>query len=397
MTGSLGALLGESIDYAGIFPPAALPFKTAAENYSRYQQDSAAWMLARFVCPTGRLGELDTLTSKFSESPPGRQANGPVSDSIQDRVTEKLGLQKGSLPDSISLLNEIGADSLDFVELMMDLEGQAGRQGREICEDDIESVANIRRAHALALLLLPAESTRLQLDQVDSELSLVAHFKEKHGDAFVVDTIELKLADDVVSRPKRFPLTDLLDALQHLTAAMSSARTFFELTYTSEWRDQVSQVAQAVSAANRTTPQLGLKVRTGGVDRSRQPSPENLAFFIGACRSHQVCWKATAGLHHPLRQFDRDAGVRQFGFLNVLVAATLATVDEIGETEICNILQDEQPSSFRFGVDEFRYGDHKVTNDQIRQARLRSMVSFGSCSFEQPRDELRKLGFDLTA
>jgi len=393
MIGSLRSLLAESIDYAGMFPPAALPLKVAVQDYARYQRDSAAWMLARFVCPIGRLAELDALATTLLNSPPGRQESGPVSVTILSLVTEKLGLEMGSLPDSLKSksLNEIGADSLDVVELVMELEEEAARQGRQFREQDLE--AGIRRAHVLSLLLTPTESSVQQLKQLNADLRAITQFKEKYGDSFLIDTLEFKLAEDAFASPSGCSFTELLDVVQDRIATLSSTKVFFELPLTDDWHHDVPQVIQAISATNRKPQRFGLKIRTGGVDRSQQLSPEHLAFFIRSCRDAHLFWKATAGLHHPVRQFDADAGVWQFGFLNLLAAATLATVDEIDERGIRNILQDEQPRSFCFGADEFRYNEYQVTNDQIRQARLQSMISFGSCSFEQPRDELRKLGF----
>src|SRR5205823_3562198 len=58
MLPSVHAFLNDIIDYAGLFPPADLPFPQAMANYLRYRQDPERWMLARFVCPAARLGEL---------------------------------------------------------------------------------------------------------------------------------------------------------------------------------------------------------------------------------------------------------------------------------------------------------------------------------------------------
>src|SRR5262249_27634531 len=55
----LRALLENLIDYAGLFPPAALPMKAAVENYQRYRESAEAWMLGKFVVPVARLDELE--------------------------------------------------------------------------------------------------------------------------------------------------------------------------------------------------------------------------------------------------------------------------------------------------------------------------------------------------
>ena len=69
----LRALLHQIVDYAGLFPPAALPLGEALQNYARYRQEpEVAWMLARFVHPTGRLAELDAYAELFAHDPPFR-------------------------------------------------------------------------------------------------------------------------------------------------------------------------------------------------------------------------------------------------------------------------------------------------------------------------------------
>ena len=55
---ALQTLLHEVVDYAGLFPPAALPIDEAAEHYATYRASDEAWMLGRFVVPAGRLAEL---------------------------------------------------------------------------------------------------------------------------------------------------------------------------------------------------------------------------------------------------------------------------------------------------------------------------------------------------
>jgi hypothetical protein len=53
-----GALLSGLVDYAGLFPPAALAMDAAALEYARWRRSPEAFMLGRFVAPAARLGEL---------------------------------------------------------------------------------------------------------------------------------------------------------------------------------------------------------------------------------------------------------------------------------------------------------------------------------------------------
>src|SRR4051812_14528063 len=55
---ALRALLEGIIDYAGLFPPAALDMPTAVRHYAEYLGQAEAWMLGRFVVPVARLEEF---------------------------------------------------------------------------------------------------------------------------------------------------------------------------------------------------------------------------------------------------------------------------------------------------------------------------------------------------
>ena len=57
-------LLDGAIDYAGLFPPAALGMDAAVENYLAYRTSAQASMLGRFVAPAARLDELATVVEQ---------------------------------------------------------------------------------------------------------------------------------------------------------------------------------------------------------------------------------------------------------------------------------------------------------------------------------------------
>jgi len=52
-------LLSHAIDYAGLFPPAALPLPEAVANHAAYRSSPDAWALGRFIVPVSRLAELE--------------------------------------------------------------------------------------------------------------------------------------------------------------------------------------------------------------------------------------------------------------------------------------------------------------------------------------------------
>ncbi|HVK01209.1 MAG TPA: hypothetical protein VM365_10085, partial [Gemmatimonadales bacterium] len=59
---AIHTLLRDSIDYAGLFPPAGLGMSAAVANYASYRTGPHAWALGRFVVPAGRLVELEQAT-----------------------------------------------------------------------------------------------------------------------------------------------------------------------------------------------------------------------------------------------------------------------------------------------------------------------------------------------
>lgn len=136
------------------------------------------------------------------------------------------------------------------------------------------------------------------------------------------------------------------------------------------------------------------KIRAGGVKPEAIPSTDEVASFILACADRRLAFKATAGLHHPIRAehaltYEKDAPrAVMHGFLNVLIASAFAWQ---GDREIEPILREMNASAFSFD-DSAHWRDKSITTEQIREARLNFMHSIGSCSFEEPVQELQTLG-----
>ena len=78
------------------------------------------------------------------------------------------------------------------------------------------------------------------------------------------------------------------------------------------------------------------------------------------------------------------------GFLNVLGSAVLALEHDWTEKQIAEMLEDEDPAGFSFTDDFFGWRDWRVATDRIVVHR-ELVTSLGSCSFDEPRDDLRAL------
>ena len=96
------------------------------------------------------------------------------------------------------------------------------------------------------------------------------------------------------------------------------------------------------------------KIRTGGITPDLFPSSSKVAEFMVQCHSHGVAFKATAGLHHPVRaehaltyEPNSACGVMH-GFLNVFLGAALLECG-MAKEQLVQILDDSNPANFHFG------------------------------------------------
>jgi hypothetical protein len=136
---------------------------------------------------------------------------------------------------------------------------------------------------------------------------------------------------------------------------------------------------------------FGYKLRTGGVTPDAFPTSAQIASALVTPATHQLPIKFTAGLHHPIRQFRDEVKTKMHGFLNVLGAAVLAAEHRWDAKQAATMLEDENAASFSFGEDFFTWREWKIDVERLRYRR-RFGASFGSCSFDEPRDDLRALG-----
>ena len=210
-------------------------------------------------------------------------------------------------------------------------------------------------------------------EALDDELDAIAAFNDRHvsdgeGAAFI-DAIEIKAVSAAA-------IDAAIDRLPE------EIFPYFEIPLAGDNRGLIAALAGA---------EAGAKVRTGGLAPEAFPSIEQLASFIAACAAAEVPFKATAGLHHPLRHQSREVGCPMHGFLNVFVAGCFAWADSIDTGAIASILRGESASAFLFDEDALEAFDHRIDAERIAECRERFAHSFGSCSFEEPLSDLRAL------
>lgn len=203
-------------------------------------------------------------------------------------------------------------------------------------------------------------------------------FRGASGTAVSIEQFEMPLPADVDA-----------DCLKSIRSALGSSQfnTFWEAK-----PNAAERVIELIAANNRTAagPKLGFKLRTGGITAEAFPTPGELATVLVTAGNQRVPIKFTAGLHHPVRLFHESVQAKMHGFLNVLGAGVLALEHSWNEMEVTQILEDEDPGSFSFTDGFFAWREWEVGTARIR-AQRELVTSLGSCSFDEPRDDLRAL------
>ncbi|MEO6872329.1 MAG: hypothetical protein ABI233_08950 [Chthoniobacterales bacterium] len=163
--------------------------------------------------------------------------------------------------------------------------------------------------------------------------------------------------------------------------SLGALRVFWETP-----ADTASATIEALAGSG-----AGFKLRTGGVTADAFPSDEQIARALVAAARHRVPIKFTAGLHHPVKKFHESVGTKMHGFLNVLGAGVLVAEHGWDEAQTAAMLAEEDGRSFAFDDESFRWRDWEITTLQI-ETRRQLVTSLGSCSFDEPREDLRALG-----
>ncbi|MFO7694514.1 MAG: hypothetical protein R6V57_15620 [Vicinamibacterales bacterium] len=307
---TLNALLAGLVDFAGLFPPAALDMRPAVLAYAGYRTGPHARVLGAFVVPASRLDEFGAELERLGA---GAEAVHPWAVSV------------------------IASDAVD---------------------SDI--------ARALRLGPTPERTP-----------------------STTVVAIELK--------------ADTAAGVARATALVPRSMAMAAEIPLSLGRDDRRSVLTAVRSARRMA-----KIRTGGVTPESIPSPAQVAEFIWDCARAGVPFKATAGLHHPIRAEhfltyapDSPRAVVH-GFVNVFMASAAAWVaaqsDEAARTadppaRVIGLLQEADPASFSVDGDTIRWRDAVFTAADMARSRRGLARSFGSCSFAEPIAELEALGW----
>lgn len=223
------------------------------------------------------------------------------------------------------------------------------------------------------------------LENLNLDLADIHAFQETHKSA-VLNMVETALPVSAFAGQSSHELVNEAADLFN----RNGLTVFFEIAAGDEWQARAEKLIRALRKIK--DKHVGFKLRTGGVTADAFPSTRQIAWAIASVCDAGLPMKYTAGLHHPIRHYNESVQTKMHGFLNVFCAGVLAVTHSLNAEEIQAILEDEDAASFVFDETGFSWKNLRVTNSEILNARI-YMTSFGSCSFDEPHDDLRKMGF----
>ena len=239
-------------------------------------------------------------------------------------------------------------------------------------------LSNFDPLHPLRVAALGPKTANADafLDALEDADSAIRSFSKYDVDLVSIAQLEMFLPDDVE-----------LASLQEAKAIVGDLPVFWEAP-----PDKAEKIIALLAKHNsdQDVATFGCKLRTGGVTADAFPTSAQIAKALVKPATHQLPIKFTAGLHHPIRQFRDEVKTKMHGFLNVLGAAVLAAEHQWNANQAVMMLEDEDRKSFLFTDDFFAWRDWKIDTERL-QYRRKFIRSFGSCSFDEPRDDLRAL------
>jgi len=203
----------------------------------------------------------------------------------------------------------------------------------------------------------------------------------------LVDVLEAHLPDDLIEADLS-EMTLALDRYEETlrSGGMKLEHIFYEISRDQAWNDRVERLAVACSGAKHR----GFKIRCGGMTPDAYPTVKEVSDAIAICARRGVPYKATAGLHHPVRQTRPESGITQHGFVNVFAAGLLASktdADLLGR-----LIDDRDLGHFDFSDDYLAWGGLEIPADAVAAMRRSFAITYGSCDIDEPVEDLEAAG-----
>lgn len=205
---------------------------------------------------------------------------------------------------------------------------------------------------------------------------------------------EIRFPDDLNLENDPKKISDFIDFISDYVGSNITHEVFIYLEghQGKDWRKNNKAMIRGIEMHNLKKFDCGYKLRTGGMETYSFPPVEKVTLCIRECLDTQTRLKFTAGLHHPLRHYFDELKTMMHGFLNIFAAGIIAMRHNISDYGLNEILSDENPDNFVFQNDSFSWKDWNVSSEDIRLARENLVVSYGSCSFDEPIEDLKAIG-----
>jgi len=224
-------------------------------------------------------------------------------------------------------------------------------------------------------------------NDLDLDIDQLFLFKDKFGEKVEFSGLESKILD-IHSFHTILEKTNEVQNKNQLNMA-----SFFELPTQENWIDKMIKSVEIITEFNfNHNSNFGFKLRCGGVEPYMFPSPENIAETIIICIQNNISLKFTAGLHHPVRHYNDSIQTKMFGFFNIFIGGMLAKKYRFNHVELIEVLIDQSSNNFKFKEEGLSWKKYNLSNKEIIQFRENDFISYGSCSFNEPREDLTKLG-----
>lgn len=245
------------------------------------------------------------------------------------------------------------------------------------------------RRVSFSLLLTGGASAKEFMKSLEEDLKLVKEFTGNNNNV-QANSFEVRLPNELFDKFNTHGLKTFLNECNDMLNGfdMQESMIFFEPLVNANYEFVFEKLAHT-SADFKS--KAGFKLRTGGITPELFPSTWQVSYALKTCRDNNVRFKATAGLHHPVRHYNDSVSTKMHGFLNIFGAGILAFSNQLSLKEINDVVKDERAESFIFTEEEFIWNDIPANADIVSKARKEFVNSFGSCSFDEPKDDLKKL------
>jgi hypothetical protein len=213
-------------------------------------------------------------------------------------------------------------------------------------------------------------------DDIYETIRRIEDFNLNNAPSVVCDTLELK-----AETPETIE--------KYADAIPANFTNYFEIPNDERLPDLISALAIKNQRA---------KIRTGGVTTDLFPKTSEIIRFIRTCLAANIPFKATAGLHHPIRCFKpltyepNSPKGTMHGFLNLFLATGFAR-EGYKPDVLEEILEEEFEEVFEFDANgAYWQKEHFLNNAMLENLREAHINSFGSCSFDEPITDLQEIG-----